>query len=165
MPHARHRLDLHVLVQPPDRALSVASLEAVGVDEGWWDAQGQPAAASRLVEGGFAAVRPFDDPRPRLHANRAGGFRVSCPVQGDPIVRAFEAAMAAWRQGETRVLPVCPACGAAHALEDLAFAPQVAWGRSGVVLVDCGRGRLTTPGMEALQRAWGPLAVVGVRHG
>lgn len=166
MPLPHHRLDLWWVAAPPERAVDARELLAVGVDQGWWQGDGTPGVrADALIEGGFRQVRVVTEPAPRLVANRLGGFRVRCPETGVLVVRAFNRAIARWRQGGPRRLDRCPACGQDHVLEDLTFEPPAAWGSSALKWIDAKRAVLTPEARDALERAVGQGVVVAVRPG
>lgn len=166
MPLPRHRLDLSLVTQPPDRPVDEGALQEAGVDVKLWVRSGVPGeAADTLVAGGWASVRLESYPRSRLVVNRLGGFRVSCPTTSAPIVKAFERAMSAYRSGGPRALEACPACGDDHPLEALSYAPVAAFGRGVIVLVDVPTASVGAEGLAALSERVGPLAVVPVRPG
>lgn len=116
-----------------------------------------------LVAGGFGRVRAVDWGEERLVANRQGGFRVRCPATGANVVPAFNHAMTAWRAGGPRAL-AC-GCGATHDLADLDFAPDAAFARAAVEILDAEDAALT-PEAEAVARAtWGEAPRVILRRG
>src|SRR5689334_20649341 len=98
---ASHQLDL-LLVSAEPTAVSrgCALLERLRA-ESVIDGTGAPGpSARRWSAGTFARIRVDDPGREVLYANRQGGFQVRCPVGGEPIVRAFEAAVTRWRASE-----------------------------------------------------------------
>lgn len=127
MPRPTHRLDL--LLVPVDLPIErgEAVLQSL-VSSGVVDAEGRPGvAAASLGLGGFARVRLDRPERPTLYANRLGGFRVRCPIDGGFVVADFARAVSAWRAGGPATLS-CPACGGVHPFDALGFEPPAAFG-------------------------------------
>lgn len=153
MPRPSHRLDLVVLPDEPCRPVPAAAAHALAAA---WRAT--PPAGARGVRVDLPA-------RISLYANQLGGFRVRCPVSGENLVPAFGPAIAAWRGGGPRSL-VCPACGAPHALESLAFSPEAAFAAGGVVLADVASADLPPAAREqAAAHLGGPVRVIARRVG
>ena len=148
---ARHRLDLLLLPAEPDTGR--AAIEAA------WDGL---RAAGVIPVGGGGRVRLDVHDTVRFWANRTGGFRVACPDQRVPIVAAFVRALEAWRVGGPRVL-ACPACGDAHPLEALAFAPDAGFARGAVCLEQVEHAEVPRGVHDALVDAWGGVRVVARR--
>jgi hypothetical protein len=158
-----HQLELLLVPREPwlvSRGLALLDrLRAEGV----LDAGGAPGpAARRWCSGSFARLWLDDPGRVVLYANRQGGFRVQCPIRGEPIVRAFEAAVTAWRAGGPREL-VCPGCGQIHALDDVAASPPLAFGRFAIVTSDVGHADLTPEGLAWAEEELGPTRMVARR--
>lgn len=135
------------------------ALIAALVERGAIRSDGAPGpSAPAWCAGGFARVVLDRPGRTTLYANAQGGFRVTCPDTGVPIVAAFAAALASWRGGGSRSV-ACP-CGRTHALEELAFAPPAAFGPWAVVTVDAGSTALTEAGLALAQAHLGRATVV-----
>lgn len=133
-------------------------IEAQVVDE-----RGAPGpSADRWVDGGFARLRVDDPGRTTLYANRQGGFRVQCPVDGSNIADSFARQVTAWRSGGPRAL-TCPACGAAHALEEVAAQPPLAFADLAVVTADADAPTPTPWAMALATRSLGPVRLVRTR--
>ncbi|MEQ1508607.1 MAG: hypothetical protein ABMB14_40620 [Myxococcota bacterium] len=161
---ASHRLDLVAVPADADRDAVhghrlLDRLRADGVLD---PTDGAGPAAERWVVGGFARIRVDDPGIVVLYANRQGGFRVRCPQTGEPVIRAFEAAVTAWRSGEPRQL-ACPSCGRFHALDALDAEPPIAFGAWAVVTADAGSATLTPEAQGWLDEAVGATRVISVR--
>lgn len=115
------------------------------------------------MPGGFRGLRQDRPGKLRLYANGQGGFRVRCPVTGDNVVPAFQRALSAWRSGGPPRLD-CPACDAPHTLDALDYAPDAAFGRGALVLVDVASAVPDPDGLAALEPLLGPVVVVGSRR-
>lgn len=155
-----HQLDL-LLVPAESCAVSSGDilLERLRA-EGVIDASGRPGPeARRWSPGSFARITIDDPGRIVLYSNGQGGFRVRCPLDGAPIVRAFETAMAAWRAAGPREL-VCPACGGVHRLDDVTALPPIAFGRFAVVTSDVGDADFGAEALAWAEAALGPARVV-----
>lgn len=167
MPYPRSQLDVVWIPEDVDGAWSeavAARVDARAREVGWWRDDGLRGGGV-LLDDGFARRRWLRFDRPRFLANQQGGVRVTCPTDGrTSVVPAFMAALSAWRRGGPRALP-CPACGQAHDLHDLAFAPGAGFTTVGLELVDVGG----LDGLEAatakLTEDLGPLRVVPRRIG
>lgn len=87
-----------------------------------------------------------------LWANRQGGFSVRCPTTDVPVIEAFVPRWEATRggPGPLPTLP-CPACGAAHPLDGLAFRPPAAFGTSALLLLDLDDGAVHPPDGAAVR--------------
>ena len=158
------RLDL--LLVPTDPVIEVdrgRSLLEELRSRGILDASDGPGPlASTLVEGGFfrAALELPDGPV-GFWANRQGGFTVRCPVGDAPVVEAFSAAHAAWRERPGPPPTVaCPACRGSHRADELVFRPAVAWGRFAVVVGRAEDSRLQAEAGRRIERWLGPFVVV-----
>lgn len=151
MPRPSHRLDLCVLPADPDRPVPAAAARAL------------VAAWKAAPPAGARAVRVDLPGEPSLYANQLGGFRVRCPETGENLVPAFGKAVRAWRHGGARSL-ACPACGQAHALEALDYAPAAAFAMGGVVLADVQESGLDPAALAvAAAHLGGPVRVIGKR--
>ena len=160
VPRASHRLDLLLVPDEPERVPDAAAFAEIC--ERWREegvlgegGRGGPRAAA-LVEGGFSRLSLDLPGRVGFYANQLGGFRVRCPETGEPIVPAFNLAMADLRRGGPRSLH-CPSCGQRHALEGLAFLPEAAFARGALILADAG-GAVVQPllaeGAGQVMGAW-----------
>ncbi len=161
-----HRIDLLVVPAVPDEhpikrfdaAQSVLTARLVTA------ARGAPGDCAGLwIRGGFSRWRLDDPGRVTLYANRQGGFRVRCPVQGASVVPAFSKAVTAWRAGGAREMR-CSGCGSRHPLEALDFAPPAAFARLALVFSNAEDGALTDQGARWCAELLGPHRVV-VRRG
>lgn len=153
-PLARHQLAVLVLPADPDRdPADVVALVAA------WRAAGLGLDGPRpIVAGGAARLRVEAHPTPRFVANRQGGFRVRCPVDGRNVVPAFNPAVERWREGGPRTL-ACP-CGRTHDLDALDFAPAAGFARGWVALEDCGGAELDPEAAVLAARALGGMRLV-----
>lgn len=158
-----HQLDLLLVPAAPGPVSRghtlLERLRATGVID---DAGGPGPAARRWCPGSFRRVWIDDPGRVVLYTNRQGGFRVACPTRGEPIVRAFEAAVTAWRASGPRTVS-CPACGETHLLEDVAASPPIAFGRFAIVTADVGEADLTPEALAWAETELGPARMVARR--
>jgi hypothetical protein len=157
-----HRLDLYIVPKDPESNPREA---VAGLLDHWMaqrivDSAGLAESnASALVPGGFRRVRVDDPGRVVLYANQMGGFRVACAEEPGNIVAAFRSALSAWRGGGPRSLD-CPACGAIHPLEALAYAPPAAFGRVSVVVADVEDADLTPEATSAVSAHLGEWTLI-----
>lgn len=122
--------------------------------------RGRPGPhADRLIPGGFALLRVDTPPRPRLYANRQGGFRARCPGCRANVVPVLGAALVAWQERGPRTL-VCPSCAQTQDLDGLDYQPPAAIGAWALELRDV---QGLTLGEVPLADWIGPFRVVGSR--
>jgi hypothetical protein len=153
---ATRRLDLLVLPLEPDApAEALAGVVAAWSTAGFLgpavvaDPQGPRGAGTDAlvrvafapgarvpVDGGVGSVVWQREASPRFLANRAGGFRVRCPVSGRSLAERLHVAVEAWRNGAPRVLDC--ACGALHDLAHLDYVPPAGFARGWIELADVG---------------------------
>ena len=158
MPHASHRLDLLILPSQLDTAVDVSAV--AGLFREWGvDAQGRTADDCTVVLRGCKRIWLDQPGRLILYGNQTGGFRVSCPTNGNNIARAFSVAHRAWKAGQPRSL-TCPGCGQCHGLELCDFQPAAAFSNWAVVLGDVGDTSLTPCAMAQVKRALGETQLI-----
>jgi hypothetical protein len=157
-----HRLDLLLVPEPPDarpiaeaRGL-LADLVALGVLSA--DGTAGPRA-SEWMPGGFARLSVDDPGGVTLYANRQGGFRARCPVDGGNLAPELTTAITAWRAGGPRSLS-CPRCGRTHALEEVDGLPAFAFGSLALVTAGAHAAALSPWGLELARSALGPERTV-----
>lgn len=161
MPYAVHRLTLHLVPADPDAPPArVEALRARLVAEGWLAADGTPGPRP-LVAGGFARARVETFEAPRFLSNWQGGFHVRCPVTGENVVAAFSGALSAWRAGGPRA--VACGCGATHDLAALRYAPEAAFARGWVALIDAADAEVHPDALALAEAALGGARVIGRR--
>jgi hypothetical protein len=161
MPLAVHRLTLHLVSAVPDAPPArVEALRSRLRAEGWLSDDARPGPRP-LVAGGFdrARVETFD--APRFLSNWQGGFRVRCPNNGESAVDAFSAALAAWRAGGPRAM-AC-GCGATHDLAALRYAPEAAFARGWLALLDAADAEVHPEALALAGDVLGGVRVIGRR--
>lgn len=145
-PPASSRLAL--LLLPRGAGVGPAALEALAAR---W-------AGRVVVPGGHRPPRVVDGGHERFLANRQGGFRVRCPVDGANLVPVFPRALERWRAGGPRTL-ACP-CGATHDLAELTYAPDAGFARAWLELAEVGSGELTPEALAEAEAALGGVRIV-----
>lgn len=135
-------------------------LHQLGLDEGWWDADGRGGAG--LIEGGFVRARANRFDVVQMVSNQVGGFRVRCPACAEAAARAFGTAVTRWRAGGERQMR-CPSCGTTSPLEAVDCRPPVGFARSWVHLVDVQRAVLLPAAQSRITEAVGPHRLIGRR--
>ena len=162
MPYPTHRIDLVVLSVEPEFCIPETALRDL---QRTWEAAGLVVGdragddASGLVADGFARLWLDQPARMMLYANQQGGFRVTCPGNGENIAAEFGAALVRWRAGAPRSVR-CPACGEVHPLEGCVLAPPGAFASSAIVFSDVGGVTLTRRARADLKAAIGAFVVV-----
>ncbi len=163
MPHASHRLDLLLVPTDPERAPPLEGWEELRARwsaRGWLEGERPGPSADALIPGGFArAWLSVAHGQGALYANQQGGFRPSCPRNGEPVARALASAVQAWVEGGPRRMR-CPACGEEHPLEELRLAPPGAFGRFALAFAEVSALELAPRALAEAEGALGPLRTV-----
>jgi hypothetical protein len=137
-PRPKSRLDLIIVPQHPlpEAAEAVDTIWRHGVAQGVLLEDGAPGhAAGAWIADGFAGVRVERPDRARFYHSGLGGLRVQCPQTNHAIIQPFVAAIGSWRAGGDGVFS-CQECQQTHALSDLNYRPNAAFGERAIAFLD-----------------------------